>query len=100
MAEGPLVVTLGDHDTFYEGGRAITDAIGMPGAGLRYTWAYGGVQIIIAGIEPDAEAAAYARAELAKPFDGVRFVATHVRPQTRAVLTAANVTTVVRGARR
>ena len=30
----------------------------------------------------------------------LRIVATHVRPKTRAVLTAANVTTVVRGARR
>lgn len=81
LAEGPLVVTLGDHDTFYGEGRAITDAIGMPGAGLRYTWEYGGVQVIIAGIDADAAAAAYVRAELAKPFDGVRFVAVHQPPQ-------------------
>lgn len=81
MAEGPLVVTLGDHDAFYAGGSAITDAIGMPGAGLRYTWEYGGVQVIIAGIESDAAAAAYAQAELAKPFDGVRFVTVHKPPQ-------------------
>jgi len=81
MAEGPLVVTLGDHDTFYRGGEAITDAIGMPGAGLRYTWEYGGVQVIIAGVESDAAAAAFARSELAKPFDGVRFVAVHQPPR-------------------
>ena len=81
MAEGPLVVTLGDHDTFYEDGRAITDAIGMPGAGLRYTWEHGGVQIIVLGIEPDAEAAAYARRVLAEPFDGVRFAVVHKPPQ-------------------
>lgn len=81
LAKGPLVVTLGDHDTFYDDGKAITDAIGMPGAGLRYTWEYGGVQVIIAGIDSDAAAAAYVRAELAEPFDGVRFVAVHQPPQ-------------------
>lgn len=77
MQEGPLVVTLGDHDTFYEGGKAITDAIGMPGAGLRYTWEHGPVQIIVLGVKGDAETVAYAKAELAKPFDGVRFAIVH-----------------------
>lgn len=81
LAEGPLVVTLGDHDTFVGGGEAITDAIGMPGAGLRYTWEYGGVQVIIAGVDADAAALAFVRAELAEPFDGVRFVAVHNPPQ-------------------
>ncbi len=81
LAEGPLVVTLGDHDTFVDGGRSIIDAVGMRGAGLRYTWTYGGVQVIIAGIYSDAAAAAYVRTELAKPFDGVRFVAVHQPPQ-------------------
>ena len=77
MQEGPLVVTLGDHDTFYNGGKAITDAIGMPDAGLHYTWEHGPVQIIVLGVKGDAEAVAYAKAELAKPFDGVRFAFVH-----------------------
>ena len=77
MQEGPLVVTLGDHDTFYDDGKAITDAIGMPGAGLLYTWEHGPVQIIILGNQGDAASIAYANAELAKPFNGVRFATVH-----------------------
>ncbi|MGI9116911.1 MAG: hypothetical protein ACR2JV_04670 [Gaiellales bacterium] len=77
LQEGPLVVDLGDHDMFVSGGKAVTDAIGMPGAGLRYTWAYGPVQIIVLGVESDPASIAYAKAQLAKPWDGVRFAVVH-----------------------
>lgn len=77
LREGPLVVDLGDHDTFGTGGRAITDAVGMPGAGLRYTWEYGPVQLLVLGVEGDAATVAYAKAALARPWPGVRFAVVH-----------------------
>ena len=77
LREGPLVVGLGDHDTFGTGGRAITDAVGMPGAGLRYVWEHGPVQVIMLGVEGDPATVAFAKEVLARPWDGVRFAVVH-----------------------
>jgi len=77
MSEAPLVVDLGDHDTFFTGGQYVTDAMQMPGGGQRYVWNYGPVQVLVLGVEGDAATVAYAKRELAKPFDGVRFAVIH-----------------------
>ncbi len=77
MSEAPLIVNLGDHDTFLGGGQAIVDALQLPNGGLRYVWQYGPVQVIVLGVKGDAATVAYAKAELAKPWSGVRFIAIH-----------------------
>ena len=77
MSEAPLVVDLGDHDTFFTGGQYVTDAMKMPGGGLRYVWNYGPVQLLVLGVEGDPATVAYAQRELAKPFSGVRFAVVH-----------------------
>ena len=77
MQQGPLVVDLGDHDTFGTGGRYLLDAVGMPGAALRYTWRYGPVRVLVLGVESDPAAVAYARSALAQPWRGVTFAVVH-----------------------
>ena len=78
MSEAPLIVGLGDHDMFIAaGGAALAKAVGSPGDGLRYTYQYGPVQVIVLGVEGDAASVAYARQALAKPWDGPRFVVVH-----------------------
>lgn len=77
LREAPLIVGLGDHDTFGNGGQPLIDAFDLPGDGLRYTYEYGPVQVIVLGIEGDAETIRFAKQELAKPWDGPRFAVLH-----------------------
>ena len=78
MAEAPLMAVLGDHDTFIaSGGEALADALALPGGALHYTYEYGPVQMIALGVDGDAKAIAYAKAQLAKPWPGPRFAVMH-----------------------
>jgi hypothetical protein len=83
MRNAPLWATFGEHDTFWRGGRAITDALQLPGKGGRYAVRYGPVQIVLLGLTAaDDGARAFARRELSKPGPAVRFVVVH-RPILR-----------------
>ncbi len=78
MAEAPLIVDLGDHDTFLSaGGKGIADAVASPGDGITYTYEYGPVQVIVLGVESSAAEVSYAKVALAKPWSGPRFIVTH-----------------------
>ncbi len=81
MSEAQLVVGLGDHDTFATDGKYLTEAVGSPGDGLRYVYEYGPVQVIVLGIEGDAEGVSFAEQALAESWDGPRFVVVHTPPQ-------------------
>jgi predicted phosphodiesterase len=81
MGEAQLVVGLGDHDTFATDGRFLVEAVESPGDGLRYTYDYGPVRVVVLGVDEDPATIAYAEAELAKPWDGPRFAVLHTPPQ-------------------
>ncbi len=59
----------------------MVDALQLPNGGLRYVWQYGPVQVIVLGVDGDPATVAYAKAELAKPWSGVRFIAIHKAPK-------------------
>jgi len=77
MGEAQLVVGLGDHDTFATDGRFLVEAVESPGDGLRYTYDYGPVRVVVLGVDEDPATIAFAKAELAKPWDGPRFAVLH-----------------------
>jgi len=77
MREAQLVVGLGDHDTFATDGRFLVEAVESPGDGLRYTYDYGPVRVVVLGVDEDPATIAFAKAELAKPWDGPRFAVLH-----------------------
>ncbi len=78
MRDAPLWATFGEHDTFWRGGQALTDALQIPGEGGLYTVRYGPVQIVLLGLTAaDEGARAYARRELTRPGPKVRFVVVH-----------------------
>ncbi len=89
MAEAPLIIDLGDHDTFYAaGGKGLADALGAPNGGINYTYEYGPVQVVVLGVEGDAAAVAYAKRVLAQPWNGPRFAVVHTPIQSGEPLVA------------
>jgi hypothetical protein len=83
MRNAPLWATFGEHDTFWQNGRALTEALQIPGEGGRYTVRYGPVQIVLLGLTAaDSAAQAFARRELTRPGPQVRFLVVH-RPILR-----------------
>jgi hypothetical protein len=78
MANAPMYVCLGDHDTFFPGPGAISKAFGLPAGGGRHTVDWGSIQVVIIGDQPnEPDAIAYARTQLARPGPAVRFVVCH-----------------------
>jgi hypothetical protein len=78
MANAPMYVCLGDHDTFFPGPGALSEAFDLPPHGGRHTVEWGPIQVVILGDRPnDPDAIAYARAHLARPGPAVRFVVCH-----------------------
>jgi hypothetical protein len=83
MANARLWATMGEHDTFWRGGAAVTAALHLPGEGGRYALRYGPLQVVLLGLTAaDAGAQAFARRELSRPGPKVRFVVVH-RPILR-----------------
>jgi predicted phosphodiesterase len=77
MANAPMYVCLGDHDTFFPGPGALSRAFDLPEGG-RFTVRHGPIQVVVLGDEPnDPEAIAFARKELEEQGPAVRFVACH-----------------------
>ena len=81
LRHAPLVLGLGDHDSFPPGPGAITRAFDIPEHG-RHVMRYGPVQVVVLGDRADSDAVAFARQALAEPGPEVRFVAVH-RPLQR-----------------
>jgi tartrate-resistant acid phosphatase type 5 len=77
MLEAPLYATLGEHDLFYSGGSAVTQALHLPGSAGRYTVDYGPVQLVLLGLNDGPAEVAFARRALAQPGPRVRFVVLH-----------------------
>jgi predicted phosphodiesterase len=101
IANAPMYVCLGDHDTFFPGPEALSSAFDVP-AGGRYAVRYGPIQIVILGDKPnDPEAIALARTALREPGPALRFVVCHRPLQSGAallpVLRDAGVTAVFSG---
>jgi tartrate-resistant acid phosphatase type 5 len=77
MLEAPLYATLGEHDLFYSGGSAVTQALHLPGSAGRYIVDYGPVQLVLLGLDDGPAEVAFARRALARPGPRVRFVVLH-----------------------
>lgn len=77
IANAPMYVCLGDHDTFFPGPEAISKAFDLPDGG-RYTVRWGPIQVVVLGDKPNEPAAVeLARTALAEPGPTLRFVACH-----------------------
>ncbi len=77
IANAPMYVCLGDHDTFFPGPDAISKAFDLPEGG-RYTVRWGPIQLVVLGDKPNEPAAIdHARTALAEPGPTLRFVACH-----------------------
>ncbi len=77
IANTPMYVCLGDHDTFFPGPGAISKAFDLPEGG-RYTVRWGPIQMVVLGDKPnDPEAIALARSALSEAGPQIRFVACH-----------------------
>jgi Calcineurin-like phosphoesterase len=78
IANAPMYVCLGDHDTFFPGPGAISSAFDLPDGGGRHTVRWGPVQVVVLGDKPnDPAAIEFARTALAEPGPEIRFVACH-----------------------
>jgi len=77
MANAPLWATLGEHDLFLDGGKAIIAALHLPGDGKHYSVRYGPIQIVALGLQADAAGLSYARRALAEQGPSVRFILVH-----------------------
>lgn len=82
MANAPMYVCLGDHDTFFPGPQALSRAFDLP-AGGRYSVRYGPIQVVVLGDKPnEPQAIELARTALGAPGPAVRFVVCHRPLQT------------------
>ena len=52
---------MGEHDLVWKGGADVTEALDLPGDRGRYAMRYGPVQLVVLGLEADADATAFAR---------------------------------------
>jgi 3',5'-cyclic AMP phosphodiesterase CpdA len=77
IANAPMYVCLGDHDTFFPGPAALSRAFDLPDGG-RYRVRYGPIQVVVLGDKPnEPQAVELARTALNEPGPAVRFVACH-----------------------
>ena len=77
IANAPMYVCLGDHDTFFPGPGALSKAFDLPDGG-RYAVRWGPIQVVVLGDQPnEPPAIALARTALAEPGPTLRFVACH-----------------------
>jgi hypothetical protein len=77
LREAPLVPTMGEHDLFWQGGKAVADAFDLPGSRGRYAMRYGPIQVVLLGLEAGAAERRFAARALAEPGPRLRFVVLH-----------------------
>jgi predicted phosphodiesterase len=82
MSQGPFLGVMGDHDTLWQGGRPLAEALGWPGNGDRSVQRYGRLAFITLGVEGDAADLPFLRRALADTRDAdARWVLIHRPPE-------------------
>ena len=102
LAQGPLLGVVGDHDTLWEGGKALADTLGWPAGGDRSVQRYGRIALITLGVEADPDDLPFLRTALAATAEAdARFVIVHRPPGANnpilPVVRAAGVAAVLSG---
>lgn len=78
LAQGPMLGVVGDHDTLWQGGRPLAEALGWPGNGDRSVQRYGRLAFITLGVEGNAADLPFLRRALARTRDAAaRWVLIH-----------------------